>query len=364
MRMAVPRPTELQRADEIAGWPAPEERMDWFGDTHPEHTLLEAYRNGGFHHAWLIGGPKGIGKATLAYRLARFILAHPDPTSAAVTSAADLALAEDHPVTRKVAARGHPNLLILERPYDPKAKRFRAELTVAEVRRTVPFFGNTGGEDGWRITIVDAADDMNISAANALLKILEEPPSRSLFLIVSHAPGRLLPTIRSRCRRLDLRPLGTGDIARALAQHNGEGDQGALVAALAEGSLRRAVFLTDGGGLAIYQAFSSLVAGFPRLDVTALHAFADTVAARGRDDEWASFIDLVSGWLNRRVRGEGEPPGRAAALPAAVAAAPLESWAEVWENLRRWTADTAIYNLDRKRTALTIMQTLARATRM
>ena len=315
------------------------------------------------HHAWLIGGPKGIGKATLAFRFARFVLAHPDPFSAEVAAATDLSVAPNHPAFRKVANRAHPNLLVLERPYDEQNKRFKTELTVPEIRKTVSFFGSTSGEDGWRIAVVDPADDMNASSANALLKVLEEPPARSLFLIVSHAPGRALATIRSRCRRLDLPPLTPEAIAEAMRAHGEVDEDLELAAELAEGSLRRAILLMEGGGIETYRALTKLLARLPDLDIEAAHAFADSISGRGNDDAWVGFTDMLAAWLNRRVRGENEPES-GAAPSAAIAAVPLERWAEVWETLRRSTEDTDEYNLDRKRTVLSILMALARATRM
>jgi len=353
------------RYDAVEGWPAPEERGEWFGDPQAERTLLDAYRSGRMHHAWLIGGPKGIGKATLAYRFARLLLAHPDPAAPDVAAATDLSVPADHPAFRKVAGRAHPNLLVLERPYDQRANRYKSALTVEEIRRTVSFYGTTGGEAGWRIAIVDPADDMNVSAANALLKVLEEPPSRSLFLVVSHAPGRALPTIRSRCRRLDLAPLAETAIVSALTAGGDEGEPEdlALAARLSDGSLRRAILLADGGGIDSYRAFAGLLSRLPEIDVAAAHDFADSVTGRGNEDGWTGFVDMTAAWLNRRVRGESEPETGIPLSPAA-ASAPLERWAEVWENLRASSALTDEYNLDRKRTVLTVLMTLARATRM
>ena len=249
---------EIAAYDHIDGWPAPEQRTDWYGEAGAEQALLEAYRSGRIHHAWLIGGPKGIGKATLAYRFARFVLAHPDPSSADVAQAHDLSLASDHPAFRKVANRAHPNLLVLQRPWDFEGRRFRTQLLVErDPPDEAPFFGTTGGEDGWRVAIVDPADDMNPNAANALLKVLEEPPERGLFLMVSHAPGRLLPTIRSRSRRLELKPLPEETILRALrasaAESNVASGDLSLAAALAGGSLRRAIVLVE-EGIALYRA--------------------------------------------------------------------------------------------------------------
>jgi DNA polymerase-3 subunit delta' len=358
--------TELLVYDRVAGWPLPQERGDWLGEAAAERTLLDAYRSGRIHHAWLIGGSRGIGKATLAYRFARFVLANPDPRAPRTMAASDLSVGPDNPAFRLVANRAHPNLLILERPWDFETRRFRTQLLVDEVRRTVSFFGTTGGEQGWRIAIIDPADDMNPSAANALLKVLEEPPARALFLIVSHAPGRLLPTIRSRTRRLDLGPLSRDVVLSAItASPTAAGIDVSdlnLAAALAEGSLRRAIVLLEGEGIALYRALTGLLRRLPEIDMAATHALADLVSGYRNDQAWTVFRDLVSGWLSRRVRGDSEPDG--AVLPTAVAAAPLERWAEVWDTLHALSERTDEYNLDRKQTVLTILMSLARATRM
>ncbi len=360
--MATAEPDTTIRYDRVDGWPAPEEQPVWYGDRGVERALLDGYRSGRMHHAWLIGGAKGIGKATLAYRFARFVLAHPDPSTA--PDADDLTVPETSPAFRKVANRAHPNLLILERPWDTDKKRFRTELTVPEIRKTVSFFGSTSGEAGWRIAVVDPADDLNQSAANALLKVLEEPPTRSLFLIVSHAPGRALATIRSRCRRLEVPPLSHEAIATALSAHGvAEQEDIALAAELADGSLRRAIELAEGEGIDTYRALARLLARLPDLDIGEVHDFADSVTGRGNDDGWRAFRDLMADWLSRRVRGADEPETGIALAPAARAA-PLERWAEVWETLRASAEQTDDLNLDRKRTVLSTLMALARAIRM
>jgi DNA polymerase-3 subunit delta' len=359
---------EIARLNQIEGWPAPEESAKWLGDPTVERTLLDAYRSGRMHHAWLICGPKGIGKATLAYRFARFVLAHPDPGSAAVAAAVNLDISADHPAFRKVAARSHPNLLPLQRGYNDERKRYFTELSVGEIRRTVSFFGSTSAEPGWRIAIVDPADDMNANAANALLKILEEPPNRSLFLIVSNAPGQLVPTIRSRCRRLDVPPLTQDAIETAI--RNGAADisdidesELRVASALADGSLRRAIHLLKEGGLKVYRDLGRLLGGAPELDIRQMHAFADSITGKGADDAFDGFLDALRAWLDRRVRGEIEPD-KSLTLSPAVEAAPLETWAEVWENVRHSSTLAEALNLDRKQAVLSILMNLARATRM
>src|SRR5205814_7203908 len=170
-----------------------------------------------FPHSWLIGGPVGIGKATLAYRMARFVLAHPDPRAPLVQTATSLAVDGDHPVARRIAAQAQGDLLVLERTINEKTGKLYQDIRVEDVRRTVGFFGSTPGEGGWRVAIVDSVDELNPSGANALLKVLEEPPRRAVLLLVNHSAARVLPTIRSRCRLLALRPLSAEDVARAAA---------------------------------------------------------------------------------------------------------------------------------------------------
>jgi len=352
---------EIERFDGIDGWPTPEAQDQWYGEARAEEVLLDAYRSRRMHHAWLLTGPKGIGKATLAYRFARFAFAHPDPSAPAVAAAKTLAIPENNPAFRRVAARAHPNLLALERPYDEDRKRYRTELTVAEIRRTVSFFGSTAAETGWRIAIVDPADDMNPSAANALLKILEEPPARALFFVIGHVAGKLLPTIRSRCRRLDVSPLPPAAIEAAVLSRAPKTKKKdlALASQLADGSLRRAILLIEEEGIDTYRAMSALLAGLPDVDVPAMHAFADQVSGRGNDDAYHGFLELLRGWLARRVRRQPEPDGGSPAPGV-----PLERWAQVWEKVQLSSEDAEEYNLDRKQLVLSIFMTLARETRM
>jgi DNA polymerase-3 subunit delta' len=251
-----------------------------FGHANAEQTLLESYQSTRIPHAWLIGGPPGIGKATLAYRLARFVLAHPDPKASAVQKATSLAVDPNNPVARRIAAQAQGDLLVLERIINEQTGKLYTVIRVDDVRRSVSFFGSTAGEGGWRIAIVDAVDDLERPSANALLKALEEPPARTLLLLISHAPGRELPTIRSRCRRLLLRPLDAADVARAIASATGRGVQDADVkeaSAAADGSVGRALRFLDGPALVLRQRVLDLFAQLPDPDPRALHALGDAL---------------------------------------------------------------------------------------
>src|SRR3712207_5616415 len=202
----------LPEPDHLPGTPHPRERSVFIGHADAEAAFLAGVRSQRLHHAWLIGGPFGIGKATLAYRVARFLLAH-GGTAAHATS---LDLPAGHPVARQVAAQSHPGLAVIRRGLRKDGKGYSAEIAVEHVRRALDMFSSTAGQGGYRVCIVDAADDLNASSANALLKVIEEPPPRSVFLVVSHAPQRLLPTIRSRCRKLQLRPLSEPDLGSVI----------------------------------------------------------------------------------------------------------------------------------------------------
>jgi DNA polymerase III subunit delta' len=322
------------------------------GQGEAESTLLQAYRGGRLPHAWLISGPAGIGKATLAYRMARFALAYPDPTAAAVQKATSLAVPPESPVARRVAGRAHPDLLVLERVPDDNGK-MRTVITVDQVRRTVGFFGSTAGEGGWRVCIVDSADELKYpEGPNALLKVLEEPPPRSLFLMVSHAPGRLLPTIRSRCRRLTLRPLGDADVIEAATNAlGGDADEKTLrqAAAAADGSVARAIALSGGPQLALRDKVIDLLGRLPATDPRALHALGDSLE-RGDDDLFEIFIETARNWLSARLDGGGEPRR-------------LARIAEAWERLNRAATDTETYNLERKPLVFNVFSLLAEAAR-
>ncbi len=334
--------------------PHPRETGVLFGHGEAECILIDAYRSGRMPHAWLIGGPSGIGKATLVYRLARFVLAHPDSSAPDVQGAASLAIRSEHPVFRRVAAQAHPDVLVLQRTVS-ETGTLRSVITVDEVRRTVSFFGSTAGEGGWRICIVDSADELQFpQAANALLKVIEEPPARSLFLLVSHAPGRLLPTIRSRCRQLLLRPLAQEEVTRAAAAATGSTESDAEVvaaAAAAEGSLGRALSLLDGSTLALRQQILVLLERLPAIDRSALHALGDDLA--GSDQApLATFMDVVRDWLSARLVVSPQEPSRLAHV------------AEVWEKVNRAAREVEVYNLERKPLVFAVFRLLSETARI
>jgi DNA polymerase-3 subunit delta' len=336
--------------------PPPRATTTLFGHGDAEQTLLAAYKSGRMPHAWLIGGELGIGKATLAYRLARFVLSHPDPKAEPVQRATSLAVADDHPVARRLAAQAQGDLLVLERTLNDKGK-LRQDIAVDDIRRSVGFFGSTAGEGGWRIAIVDAVDELNRAGANALLKLIEEPPARSLILLVSHAPGRVLPTIRSRCRRLLLRPLDAADVARAVAAATGRGADDADIkaaSAAAEGSVARALAMLDGKALALRQRVQDLLDQLPEPDPRALHALGDALGF-SEPQILAAFVDMANAWLTSRLERSAQNAGRVTKQMAAVALA--------FDRINRAARDTGDYNLERKPFVFAVFGALAEASR-
>jgi len=360
--------SEVPEADRLEGFAHPRESAHLFGHADAEAAIVDAMTSGKMHHAWLLQGPQGIGKATLAYRFARCVLKYGKGERFVLEpSRTDLAMDAGDPVFRRVAAGGFGDLLVLRRPYDEKTKKLKTVIPVDEVRRVGGFHSVHAGEGGWRVCIVDSADEMNPQAANALLKTLEEPPARALLILVSHAPGRLLPTIKSRCRKLTLKPLGEADLAAALAAQDNlalSGDELTGVARLAEGSLGQALALAAEDGLTLYRDMMTHLHSLPRVDATGLMSFAERLS---RDDQkFALFADLLSGWIARLARtgATGVPPleavdGEAALILRLSEEAPADAWVEAWETLKSdWRAGVGL-NLERKQMVLNAFLTLS-----
>ncbi len=324
-----------------------------------ERTLLEGARSGRLAHAWLLTGPRGVGKATLAYRFARYLLAGEASVTAGLfleAPAEDLHLDPADPVFRRVASGGHADLRRLARGINPKTGKPRSEIVVDDVREAIAFLRLTPSEGGWRVVIVDGAEDMNRNAQNALLKVLEEPPARAVLLLVSHAPGRLLPTIRSRCRRLDLRPLPAAAIERLLAERQPDATEAdrRLAAGLAEGSIGRALGLLEAGGVELYRELAAVLLELPRLDAGALHRQADRLGRSGAEEAYRMAAELLLGWLARMIRlaaggASGEIlPGEGATMLRLGEAGRVARWIELVESLRGQFALVEAVNLDRR----------------
>ncbi|WP_299353522.1 DNA polymerase III subunit delta' [uncultured Shimia sp.] len=298
---------DLPEADRIEGAPHPRETLQIFGKSQAEADFLEAFNSNRLHHAWLMTGPRGVGKATLAWRIARFLLATPVSQGGGLFDDAPpvydtLDIAADHPVTRRILAKSEPGLFSITRSVNEKTGKLRDMIVVDDIRKLTHFLTLSATEGGRRVVIVDAADDMNANAANALLKMLEEPPALTTMLLISHQPSRLLPTIRSRCRELRLGPLGPDDMRAALDQADMGPEDSPALAALADGSVGEAIRLTQLGGLAMYQEIIAIFAGLPRPDRTRALKLAEAAATRGAEARFEMLLTMFDTFLARLAR--------------------------------------------------------------
>ncbi|MEK9678877.1 MAG: DNA polymerase III subunit delta' [Rhodospirillaceae bacterium] len=342
----------------------PRNNPDLIGHEKAEREFVKAFNAGRLHHAWLITGPAGIGKATLAYRMARFVLSQPAADDGPGLFGDDLPandpeslyVSPETPVFKRITAGGHTDFRAIERGSDEKTGKRRAEILVGEVRGIGEFMSLTPGEGGWRVVLIDSADELNTNAANAVLKVLEEPPKNALMLLVCHNPGRLLPTIRSRCRRLALNPLSEAEVAGLLETHLPElpPEERMHLAHLSEGSLGRALRFAEDSALEISGEMTKLFNDLPRLDIPTVHRLGDKIARDNSGEAFAVATEIMSQWLTRTIKSDAIQQGPTPAL---------EQWIEVWEKTSRLFRQTDGINLDKKQVIVHAFQSIGDAAR-
>lgn len=335
------------------------------GHAKPQADFLAALNGGRMPHAWLLTGPKGVGKATFAYLAARLVL------SGASSSAMSPALESDDAHLLEEGA--HPDLFVLKREYNPKTQKFRGDIPVEAARDLKQSFNLSAGRGGWRVAIIDSIDDMNKNGVNALLKLIEEPPEKCLFLIVCHNPGRVLDTIRSRCRMLPFNTLDESDL-QSIVHARIEGSDPNEVAAsafLAQGSAGYALMLCEEGGFDLYREMIEVLETAPQLDVEKLHCLAGRFGARAGPEQFSIFCFLLSGWLHRYVRcastGSGFQPvfeGEEALVTRLLSSGlGVEPFVALWEKVEQDSRAVATLNLDKKQAVLEWMTGFANVSR-
>lgn len=353
-------------SDRLADWPHPRETPLLYGHDGAEREAVEAAASGRLHHGWLITGEEGIGKASFAYRFAKFLLSQAETLDASITTLDS----EDGRTARQIAGLSHPGLFVVRRGWDQAGKKFRQTVAIEDVRQLRHFLQHTAVTP-WRVVIVDSADDLNPNSANAILKSLEEPPPRTVFLIVSASPGRLVPTIRSRCRMLRLEPLCDGDLESAVAQAcalSGRPVPGAdemrALGAWGRGSPRRVLQLLDKEGLAVANVLTALFASLPVLDRSALQRL---IGLTGRLDSEAYTIafDLIEELLADAARASvlEQDTGRLSQLSALgnlMTPHSLADWSELWETIREARGEAERLNLDKAALMLTVFDKIER----
>ncbi|RCL04061.1 MAG: DNA polymerase III subunit delta' [Candidatus Tokpelaia sp. JSC189] len=327
----------------IEGIPLPSQNFNFFGHDSVVSLLQQMRSESKLHHALLFKGRQGIGKATLAFHLAWNILAdtgqnfmHPDSSS---------------PVWSKIRQNAHPGLLYVFRSYDMKAEKFRSAITIEDIRRITRFLQQTASGNGWRIVIIDPADDMNRNAANALLKTLEEPPAKTLFILISHNPGRLPPTIRSRCQPVVFKPLENAEIYQVLSYIAGpigfdaNKPQAEILINCSEGSVRQAILILISDGMKITRTVDDILSAsaFPVCDT---HRLASVVSARDSAVQFDFFLDYLTGIIAKSAREQ--------AIVGNLAEA--EQFSQFWQALQQDMKEVIDYNLDKKQMVIVILQ--------
>ena len=307
---------DLPQSDQLDGAPHPAETVHLLGQAPAETEFLAAYNSARFHHAWLMTGPRGVGKATLAWKIAKFLLTQPVSTAGGLfgddaPAPTDLSTDPNHPVVRRMMAGAEAGLCVIRRPYDDKRKQFKSQITVDEVRKLRNFFALSAADGGRRVVIVDAADDMNVNAANALLKVLEEPPANTTLLLICHQPSRILPTIRSRCRTLRLSELPADLVQQALTQADIDLDpaQTRVTTALSSGSVGDAIRMSSTHGAQVYLGLLGLIGQAPQMDRDKVLSFANAYAGKSASDDFETLIAMVEILIARLARSgaTGQP---------------------------------------------------------
>lgn len=338
----------------------PRYTTDIYGHAEAERLLLADFNRDKLPGAYLFCGPKGIGKASMAYRFSRFLFATPPPGSDSgglfgevlpPIRPASLAVDAEHPAARRVASGAHMNLLLIERSVDEKSKKLRNEIVVEDVRRIHNFLSKSAAEESWRIVLVDTADELNNNAANAMLKWLEEPPERALFILIASNPGKLLPTIRSRCRSVAFQPPGKEEFGRILAaRHAVDAEEAESLYFLSGGAPGRALTLHESGMSEIFAELMGLFAA--QASPQRLEQFAEQLSGTRRKDrpfhEVAAMLLAVLAGIIRAHAGASlfAPEGKQPVFAALAAKKPLDYWLDLWEKCAPLLADVERIHLD------------------
>ncbi len=320
------------------------------GQEEAESIFLHAYKTGNMHHAWILSGPQGIGKATLAYKIARFMLSADDKNREQYSS---LNISDKTTVFQQIANGSSPNLMVLERDFtktdrkkvidavkngeplddDEKAKlKKSAFIVIDDVRKVNEFLSKTSYNDGWRAVIIDSADDMNKNAANALLKILEEPPAHTLLLLISHNIGSLLPTIRSRCAKLPVKTLSDTNVASLLRRYRSDLTENEIekLVEISGGSIGNAILYDDHDAVGIYEDMCNILCARRNYNLTDLLDLTTQIAADA--DKFEIFQGLILKFLKDNMVNAQNP----------------EKLYECWQAAERGFSDCFTVNMDKR----------------
>ena len=346
---------EYPEADRAPGCAHPRESYGLIGHQAAEGQFISAKDSGRLHHAWLISGPKGIGKATLAYRMIRAMLGG----ESLLSNSLDIPSTDS--IAQRIEAQGHGNLFVLKRPYNEKTKKLRSEIPVDSVRSMSSFFENTPSEDRLpRIALIDTMDEMNRSAENAILKTLEEPPANALIILLANSPGRLLPTIRSRCLSLPLRPISSSEIKNWLEAQVKEAPQIIDAAVgLSRGGPGKAIALAQNADY-VLKPLTHFLSSLERNDASADHILSNMLAARDKSDARDLFWDCLQDVLQEQASFTVTGEWNSAFKPLPTTKSP-EAWMALWKKVSQWQTVESAINMDKKTVMLTALSEIRAA---
>lgn len=351
---------------EPEGLTPPRESDLCLGHKKTEQTLLDLINSGNVPHAIIFSGSKGIGKSTMAFRLARYLLKNSPADvnqdslfgdESPATDVTSLHVDLDDPVFNKVSSGGHPDLLTIERAIDERKGTAKNNLDVDTARKVVPFLRMTSSEGGWRVVIIDDADTMNRNAQNALLKILEEPPSNTVLVLISHRLGAMIPTIRSRCRVLHFDPLPEGDLATLMQKEVGDtlsGHQQKMLAAMSNGSIGTARKIAESGGLETAQSVLTILERWPDFNGVDIHHLADSAGRLGHDSTFDNietiFLLLIEQIIFAKAKSQSSLsiPFEEPVFSEMMNEYSLEHWLKLYEDLQDHFAKAKFSNLDKR----------------
>lgn len=354
--------SDIPELDLIEGFPHPRECETLIGHKSVEDQFMDSFNSGRFHHAWLLTGPKGVGKASFAYKAAKFLLTA-EEGGGLFGPPENMDVSADHPAISLIHAGSHPGLTVLKCKYDEKGKKFFKNIRVDDVRTLSDFFGMTSTDGGWRVVIVDTADDMNVNSANAILKILEEPPAKTIFFLISHSPAKLLQTIRSRCRTLSFNALQDEQLEHVVAPFmtNLEPQEMKALIALSEGSPGKAASLYSAGGIDAFLGILDIFDQFPNYNADKLHGLADLAAKKDNNALYQSLCELIPWWLSRLVRSSSTGYTDSTLLDQEkeimsrlISRKPVPFWIEMWEKSNSVIERAEAINLDKKQVILNL----------
>lgn len=327
-----------------------------------EQFLLESWKNNSLHNSWLISGVEGIGKATFAYKFARFLLAANAQDKSSYDS---FDLDSNHQIFKLVSNNSHPDMKIIERDYTDTDRRKiikaikdgeqlsademsglkrSAFIRVDDVRTINDFLSKRSSQDGWRIVIIDSIDDMNSSSANAILKILEEPPHKTILLLISHNPNRLLPTIKSRCAKLLLKPLSDANLASLLRRYRPELDEKSIkgLVEICSGSIGKALNYADNHALENFLRLQKIVMAKSSFKTSDLLSFCDEAIAD--EDNYYLVQSLILKLIHQLISEDSKQ----------------DELFRSWDEALKIFSETESLNLDKKQALINIISNLCK----